>query len=69
MLIRSVTSYGTRMGKCYLPIKTMRTTDFGKYKDKYITVDKFYENDKLVNKRFVVWNDIMQVIKNKFPKK
>lgn len=47
-----------------------RTTNFGKFKNFYITVDSFKDKNGIVSeKRFVIWNDKMQKIANKFRRK
>lgn len=57
MFIKSITStldYGYG--------KFVRTTDFGKFKDKYVVIQHDYQQGKLIDKTMVVWNDVMQRI-------
>lgn len=46
-----------------------RTTTYGKYKNYHIAIDNYrYKGDNLLQKRFVIWNENMQKIVNKFRK-
>lgn len=69
MFITSVSTETRILNKGSLPKITKRITDFGKFKDKSITIDKYYENNELKNKRFVIYDDTTQIIKNKFKNK
>lgn len=65
MLVNSVKSEQRVLNNNNVPKMVKRVTDFGKFKDKYLTVDKYYENGLLKNKRFIIWDDKTQIIKNK----
>lgn len=65
MFITSISSETRVLNKGNLPKTIKRVTDFGKFKDKSLTIDKYYENGELKDKRFVIWDDKTQIIKNK----
>ena len=65
MLVNSVKSEQRVLNNNNVPKMVKRVTDFGKFKDKYLTIDKYYENGLLKSKRFVIWDDKTQIIKNK----
>lgn len=66
MLIKSITTEFTeKWGK-----KITRTLNYGQYKNYHITVDNFKDsNGRIESKRFVIWNNTMQKIVNKFRNK
>lgn len=62
MFIKSISSeLPIRMGKT---IK--RITNYGKYKNYHIAIETDYKDNKIISKQFIIWNDIMQKIVNKF---
>lgn len=37
-------------------------TDYGKYKDYHIAIEHYYQNNKEIEKLYVIWNKWMQMI-------
>lgn len=65
MFITSISTETRVLNKGNLPKIIKRITDLGKFKDKCLTIDRYYENGELKSKRFIVWDEKTQIIKNK----
>lgn len=68
MFIKAITTEGRVMTNQYglqMPKHTKRVLNVGKFKDIGITVDQFYNDGKLTEKRYVFWTDQWQKVYNK----
>ena len=57
MHIRTITS---KLNYGYGQFK--RVTEFGKFKDRYIAIEKDYQHGKQIDKTIIIWNEFFQRI-------